>query len=116
MLIWEKIKKVLKKEDVVKKLQLRVWELEKNAVSPTKVLENVFKRGVVFYDYDNIEDKTDKINYYKSIQLILNNDAFWNEYNHCLADMIQEVATSEDDRHRDKMLRFSINGLEVFKE
>ncbi len=115
MSIWQNLRKAVRRDDV-SSLHRRIWELEKQLSDPRYVLEKIFKRGIVFYDYDKIEDKAEKIRYYNSVKQILENDAFWNEYNHLVADMIQEVATSEEDRHRDKALRFSINGLEVFKE
>lgn len=123
MSLWQKLKNLLKSPARnallaanVKELEEKIIQLEKNLCDPRKVLEKIMKRGISFYDYDNVDNLADKIIYYNNIQKVLNNESFMNEYSHFLADMIQEVATSQEVVHRDKQLRYSINGVQTFIE
>jgi hypothetical protein len=83
--------------------------------SPTKVIEAVLRRGVNWYDFEKL-DLQKQVTYYNDIQLVLQNQAYMNEVNHFLADLIEEVAKSDSEHNRDKMLRYSINGIQVLHE
>ena len=93
----------------------KIKELEENSKSPSKIIEAVLGRGINWYDYEKL-DLQKQINYYNDAQRILCNETFANETKYFLGDLIQEIAVSEAVINKDKMLRFSINGLKTFIE
>lgn len=111
----EKIKKFFDFIIEVLTCRKKIKKLETDLKDPRKVLEAIMERDLNFYDYEKLEGQ-DKLNYYLDIQRVLTNKAFENEVKSHMADMIQEVAVSQDEEHRDKKLRFSINGLKCFLE
>jgi hypothetical protein len=97
-------------------LEAKVAELEAQRKSPKAVIEAILGRGIKWYDWNELAKESDKVDYYDEIQYALNNDALWNEVNHFLNDLISEVAKSDNEPHRDKLLRYSINGLDCLRE
>lgn len=93
----------------------KIKELEKKAADPRRVIEKVLERGVDWFDHDKLPPN-EKINYYRDIQRVLTNTAFENEVKHYLGDLIQEIAMSANENNRDKMLRYSINGVKALIE
>lgn len=93
----------------------KIKKLEKQLSDPRKVIEKVLGRGVDWYDWEKLDYQA-KLNYYSDIQRVLTNEAFGNEVKHYLGDLIQEIAMSDNQPNRDKIMRYSINGLKAFIE
>jgi hypothetical protein len=83
--------------------------------SPKRIVEAILRRKINWFDYEKL-DSVEQGVYYQKIYNVLNNDAFQNEVNRLLADWIEEVAISDNEPNRDKMLRYSINGLKCLME
>jgi hypothetical protein len=100
----------------VDELEAEVARIKQQQASPRYVIEAALKRGINWYDWAKLEKESEKINYYRDIQEVLNNEAFANEINHYLSDLVEEIAASDADTTRDKMLRYSINGVKCLME
>lgn len=95
-----------------------MWKIIKRyftSTSPKKVIEAVMKRGIGWYDFEKL-DTSEKQSYYNQIQSVLRSEAFQNEVNHLMADWVQEIAESDNEPNKDKILRYSINGLKILME
>lgn len=82
---------------------------------PEKVIEAILKRGIRWYDWEKL-DLPKRINYFNQIKSVMHSEAFLNEIQHFKGDLIEEVAKSEADHNKDKMLRYTINALETLME
>ena len=102
------------KKDLLKS-QLRAVRKQAKQKSPSNVIEDVLERGIKWYDYYGLEDDKKK-NYYREVQRALMNTALQNEINKYIADLVHEIAYSDADANRDKILRYSINGIKAVME
>jgi hypothetical protein len=93
----------------------KIKKLEENQTNPEKIIANIIGRGIDWYDYEKL-DSQEQLSYYLDIQRVLTNTAFENEVKHFLGDLIQEIAVSAAEVNKDKMLRFSINGVKTLLE
>lgn len=109
------IEEICWKQEELNDLAEENSELKERLTSPSAVIEATLDRGIDWYDYDGL-DKGQKISYYRKIQSILINDAFENEVKHFLGDLIQEIAMSDVDKNKDKILRYSVNGVKTLLE
>jgi len=93
----------------------KIKQLEKDRTSPDKIIELLMNKGLDWYDYDKL-DFEDRLKYYNDAQRVLTNSVFENEVKHFLGDLIQEIAVSDADYNKDKVLRYSINGVKTLIE
>jgi poly-D-alanine transfer protein DltD len=98
---------------MIKKILFKIFK--KELCDPKFIVEAIFENGLNWYDYEKL-DKLEQLNYYQDIQKILINKSFQNEIQHFMADLVQEIAMSEADHNRDKMLRYSLNGVKTLME
>jgi hypothetical protein len=95
-------------------LVLRIDELEKKSTAEV-VLEKVMKRGIEWFDYEELSDNDKKL-YYNEIQQVIKNKSFINELNHLIADQVEYIAR-ESKNHEDTMnVRMTINAVDLIKE
>jgi len=92
-----------------------IKELNKDRESPSAVIEAVMRRGIVWYDYTELQKDKQAI-YYKDAQEFLKNETIMNERKHFINDLVQEIAMSSENFEDVRDLRMTINGIETFFE
>lgn len=84
--------------------------------TPEVVVENVMRRGIDWYDYEEITDINQRRGYYNDAQLVLNNDTFKNEIKHLLADQVEFIARESSSHEETMNIRMTINAIDLIKE
>ena len=115
---FESRKKFLVRRDEVEKL-IQANEILKDSIirmaTPEVVLYRTMKRGIAWYDYNEL-NPNQKRAYYNDIQSVITNESFINELNHLVADQVEYIAR-ESTNHQDTMLvRMTINAIDMIKE
>lgn len=86
-----------------------------NDVNANKVIEKIIKRGIGWFDLETLSLAQRK-QHYGNAQSILRNETFKNEFNHLVADFVQEIARKSASFDNVLLLRAGINVLEAFRE
>lgn len=110
---WFKARKILIEEN--DSLKLSVKRLQSHICSPQDVIAQVLKRGISWYNYEEL-DLGKQAEYWSRAQDILRNPVFLNELHHFEADLVQHIAKQAKDFQEVRDLRYSINGIETFQE
>lgn len=87
-------------------------ENSKKMTTPEDVMKMVMGRGIDWYDYKEL-GFAGHVSYWNDIQAVLKNNAFLNEYNHYLAEMMKEMA-KDMTIEQIKYARFGVVALEAF--
>jgi len=99
----------------IKELRAEINRL-KHKSTPEIVVEKVMRRGIEWYDYNDIKDINQKRDYYHDAQNVLKNPVFINEIKHLLADQVEFIAR-DSQSHEDTMnVRMTINAIDLIKE
>ena len=124
MTFWKSRIKELENEIVVienywsereKDLLSELDDLRELLKSPSAVIEAVLERKISWYDWEEL-DIAKKQKYYREIQMVLESEALKNEINHYISDVVEEIAYTDADSNKDKILRYSINGVKALME
>lgn len=84
--------------------------------TPELVVERVMRRGIGWYDYEEILNENAKKAYYNDAQSVVKNSAFVNELNHLFADQVEFIAKESRDHEETMRIRMTINAIELIKE
>lgn len=86
-----------------------------NNVNANKVVAKIIGRGINWFNFESMTPNL-KLAYYAGAQEILRNNTFKNEFNHLVADFVQEIAKSSPSWENVLLLRAGINVMEAFRE
>lgn len=110
----KKLKKELELE--IYSLKAKLLVAERKIGNPKYVVEKVLKRGVNWYDINQVESEEQRRNYAKQAESILKNEAFKNEINSIIADLINFCAKESPNHDKTLGARMSINAFELLRE
>lgn len=104
---------VLKKENNI--LERKIKELEKKVGDPAEVVKKLLGRPIKFFDtYKMSEERYNA--YYKEAQQVINNEAFQNELNCLVVDLVNSSARDTEDFRQVLNRRFTLCGIELLKQ
>lgn len=83
--------------------------------TPALVIERIMKRGIEWYDYNELNGNAKK-EYYNNIQAVLKNEAFFNEINHLIADQVEYIARESKNHEDTTNIRMTINAVDLIKQ
>lgn len=83
--------------------------------TPELVVEMVMRRGIGWYDYDELDGNAKKA-YYNDLQAVITNKSFINELNHLFADQVEFIAKESRNHEETMNIRMTINAIELIKE
>lgn len=99
-------------QDEVKRLKEKVNNLVDGRANPIEVVKDVMKDDIKFYNYKELKPD-ERMNYFKSAQAALNNQAVQNEVKHIYTDLVQHIATKSFNYDQVRDLRMTINGVKI---
>ena len=111
---FKRIKQLEESNQILSQELSRYTEISNSLISPETVMISVLKRGLDWYDYNELE-MSQKKSYWSDARAILSNSTFINEYNHFIAERIKEIA-KDLNVEQIKYSRFGIVAMEAFKE
>lgn len=97
-------------------LKEKLSEAKEKYSDPKYVVEKVLGRGLNWYDINQIESEEHRRNYAKQAESILKNEAFKNEINSIIADLINFCAKESPNHDKTLGARMSINAFELLRE
>jgi hypothetical protein len=87
-----------------------------NKATPELVVEKIIRRGIDWYDYEDISDINHKRQYFHNAQSVLKNETFINEIKHLLADQVEFIARESRSHEETMNIRMTINAIDLIKE
>jgi len=103
----------------------RIWKQEaensrlaKNILAqatPEVVIEKIMKRGIEWFDYEDLPMNQRK-EYYNDIQAVITNKSFINELNHLIADQVEYIARESRNHEETMNIRMTINAIDLIKQ
>jgi hypothetical protein len=116
------LKKSYKLNELAYTSTIEEYQEKVSKMSANVVLENMLKREINWFDYEERDADYQK-EYFNNAKQILENPVFLNEFNAFVVDMTKAVLTETDDDRllkgdEDKLLliKYSLNGLKAFEE
>lgn len=105
--------KILHEEN--RELKKQIKELEKKVGDPAEVVKKLLGRPIKFFDtYKMSEERYNA--YYKEAQQVINNEAFQNELNCLVVDLVNSSARDTEDFRQVLNRRFTLCGIELLKQ
>ena len=75
----------------------------------------ILGRGIKWSDY-KLRTEAGQLSYYNDAQALLRNEVLINEINHYTSDMILNITAIIDDKEKQEMLRYAIDGVQALME
>ena len=112
--LYKEIKRLKAEHD---KLVDEIAELKKKTEnpSPEKVIRNILKRDIGWYDY-NLLPFDGRIAYYQGAQSLLINETLKNELNHFLADQLKFIGYESMSHEQTMHIRTGIVAIETLMD
>ena len=114
-MLYNPYKRIKQLEEANQFLSQQYSNLLQVRVSPETVIASILQRGIAWYNYEEL-DMAGRNEYYSNIQAVIRNEAYQNEVNHYIADIVQEIAKKSKDFGEVRDLRMIINAMEALKE
>ena len=114
-MLYNPYKRIKQLEETNQFLSQQYQNLLQTKISPETVIANILQRGIAWYNYEEL-DMAGRNEYHSNIQSVIRNEAYQNEVNHYIADIVQEIAKKSKDFGEVRDLRMIINAMEALKE
>lgn len=101
--------------ELVKEQKKIITKLQGEVGDPKKVVESIFKRGIDWYDYEELKEESRK-NYVLEAQSILNSKAFNNEFSFLVSKKLEDLVLEAKDFKDVRDFQMIICGMELFRE
>lgn len=108
-------KQIIELERQNKGLRDALVKARNDLKDPIKVLESIIDKKIEWYDYKKL-NKQQQTEYYNDIQMILNTEAFNNELQHFMADMLKTNLLDTKDFNQVMNIRTAFVTLESLKD